>query len=276
MPPLEKPRHAPAHARTWSSFGWLIPYRITLCCSWFLGAGCQEPTTSSPEHPPDADGSASEDATEAASKDTGTSDSGSDCLRFYRSGHGDLYVDHSPESGPSLWLRSELEPGAGELLYDPHEPCIEVSRATFEMTSDFGGRPAGEQWDFLGVAAAQPFWYLPQEPRAGVPWLGLAARAIPFEHPASEGFTLSLVDVEAPPGGVFSIWISDVFGEPIPLLSTREGPWELHVASGAHVHVNWGFSVAGRYDLGFRVEGASNDGGAPETASATFRFEVQP
>lgn len=208
--------------------------------------------------------------------DAGEEPTDENCEFSYRSGHGDLYVEYSSKGGPSLRVRSELEPGAGELLYDPQRVCIEVPGSTFDATVEFGGRPETEAWDFLGIAEGEPFWFLPQVAQDEVPWFGVAAASAPSGLVGTNGLVLALVELSAPQGAAFAVWASDPFGNPKPILSSAAGLTETRVSPGSHAHFNWGFSTAGRYDITFGVHAEQAGGTKLREAESVFRFQVLP
>jgi surface-anchored protein len=212
-----------------------------------------------------------------ATADGSAADAAPDCAFSYAAGHGDLYVQYDVEREFSLRVRSELEPGLGELLYDPQDVCIVVPRRARQATVDFGGRPAGTQWEFMGVSAGEPFWLLPQVARADVPWFGTAAASVPPDVISTSALVAELM----PPGdalpGAFAAWATDSFGSPQPILSTAMGLTRLVIPPGSHSHLNWSFSAPGRYDLAFKVMLVSDDGALSVTGrEQTFRFEVEP
>lgn len=195
------------------------------------------------------------------------------CELVLRSGHGDLYIGYAPAVGPSLHVRAEFDPGTSEALYEPERVCIEVPRQTYEWAVEFGGRPAAEIWAFLGLETGQPFWFLPQVARTGAPWFGIAADSVPAPA-VVRSWQLLLSALEAPRGGELSLWVSDPFGNPSPLLSTVNGLVQTEVRSGSHAHFNWGFTRAGTYQAVFEVRALEDPSATP--AQATFRFEVVP
>jgi surface-anchored protein len=199
------------------------------------------------------------------------------CPFVYREGHGDLFVDYQTNGGLSLALRSELEPGAGELLYDPTLVCIVVPASTHEQTVGFGGRPGGAAWDALGVGAGAPFWFLPQVAIAGVPWFGIAPEGVSAALFDPDVLTLELREAKAPPGGEFSAWSSNTFGQPTFAFSTAAAVSASPRIAGSHDHLSWGFTAAGEYELTFVATAhLAATGERLESPPVTFRFLVEP
>lgn len=131
-------------------------------------------------------------------------------------------------------------------------------------------RPAGAQWDFLGVAADEPVYILPSSGiPATLPYLGFTT-----EHPSVghfEEFNLILESVTGPPGFTFALYTSS---SNVTMHSDRP-PHEniLTLEPGEHEHFNWAFSSPGTYDLTFRFE-ALTGGEVQLVGTDTFRFQI--
>lgn len=150
-------------------------------------------------------------------------------------------------------------------------------------------RPAGSQWDFLGVSAGQPLWVLPATELPGMLYLGAAAEEVPANTvtPWSPGDSripggnfpwvrLNVVDVRGP--GRFSAYTTDSFGNPVVWVSRSSGgnhvpgglPSSLFLLEGGHAHFNWAFSAEGDYEVDWRV--VSVVGGQPVTSDVETFF----
>jgi surface-anchored protein len=201
------------------------------------------------------------------------------CRFDYRAGHGDLYATWSGPAGLSLALRAAL--GGAEQTYDPAEVCIHVPRSTYDDVVGLGGRPPGVAWDAVGVGEGEAFWYLPEQPVDGVPWLGIASDpgalgGVPVGALADR--LRFAVAVSPPPGGVFSAWstVDDPEAPPF-LFSTRSGQREAQLVTSSHAHLSWAFSRAGEYLVEVVVHGTVvASGQAQSSPPATFRFVVAP
>lgn len=200
------------------------------------------------------------------------------CSFRYREGHGDLYVSWTEQAGLTTALRAELVADTGEKLYATSDVCIDVPRASYEELIDLGGRPPTEDWDPIGVAAGEPFWYLPEIAVEGRPWFGLASDpgelgGVPVDRFAPE-LTLS-VEVQPPPGAHLSMWVSGPVGDAHFLLSTVTGQRQTTLITGSHAHVNWGFTEPGTYLVSTTVSGTLTATGQPLTSPTNLlRFIV--
>lgn len=133
-------------------------------------------------------------------------------------------------------------------------------------------RPAGTQWDFLGMEAGEPIYILPS---GGVPntlpYLGIST-----EHPsveAYEDFRITLTAMTGPANAVFSLYTS----ASNILMNTRNGisPSEdfIELEGGGHEHYNWAFSHPGTYDLMFLFEILDGDS-VIHSGTDRFRFQI--
>lgn len=145
-----------------------------------------------------------------------------------------------------------------------------------------GLRPAGSQFDFIGVAAGQSFWRLPKSQNPALLFLSLGTEEL---DPADFGSTItwSLVGVTGTGGGsapgVFSMWNVDDFGGVEPLMSSSPGagtPNSLVVNAGGHYHYNYGFTAPGLYNVEFEATAtlAAALGGGPVSGTAVYSFGV--
>ena len=139
-------------------------------------------------------------------------------------------------------------------------------------------RPAGSQWDFIGVGAGDLFYYIdPTPPNSSnqYPYLGwateesqdvinangLEAWLTGDSRAPGSGFwhKLSLLDVTGADGAVapgdLSVWTTS-FGTPIPWFSTFDGGITdadaLFIQGATHAHYGVGFSDPGVYEITFQ------------------------
>lgn len=192
----------------------------------------------------------------------------------YSAGHGDIGIAF--ESGvlePHWHLHSgavvDGTPLGADAEYEPGELVALVPGPAIL-------RPAGASWDFLGVAAGDPVWFLPQSSDPGKPFLGIASEELDPDDWTS--LTLSLVGFSGPVGGHFSLWQTDSFGVPAVKFATSDGVTgadSFSLIVGGHDHYNWGFTKPGLYELTFRWVGEHK---LVESAfaDATFGFTVVP
>jgi surface-anchored protein len=139
-------------------------------------------------------------------------------------------------------------------------------------------RPAGSQFDFLGVPAGSNIWVLPQGQNPLLLFLGIAGEEIAPGIFQNNQVTLSLVAVNGP--GQFSVWQTDAFGDPVVRMATANGITagdSLPVAVGGHDHYNFGFTARGLYEVQFEAFGTLAATGARSASGpVTYYFEVDP
>lgn len=188
----------------------------------------------------------------------------------YKSGAWDLHV-HDEDN---------------DIEYEPSEVLF------FAGENTKAARPAGAQWDFLGVGAGADYWTLPQFQVPDKNYIGVGTEEIAagtfasyFESDprvSAEGawIRLSLVGVNGP--GDFSAWTSDAFGEPQEWMSSFGGITaadSLFVGEESEAHFNWSFTATGLYEISFQASAfITNDlGGLELVASApvVYNFGVE-
>jgi len=138
-------------------------------------------------------------------------------------------------------------------------------------------RPAGAQYDFLGVSAGIPVWTLPEVENVNKPFYGLGSEELDALDFTGQLSLQLLSVVSAPLGGDFSLW-QDNGGSPVVRFATSngvDGSDSFLLTPGGHEHYNWSFTKAGTYELQFKVSGTHNIDGYGEDIQ-TFTFEVVP
>jgi hypothetical protein len=125
-------------------------------------------------------------------------------------------------------------------------------------------------FEFIGAGAGETFWILPQNVIADVLPLGIAAeqaesgRLCPWNPGDPRGadtterwFEFRLLDVRGPADANFAMWQADGINPPVVFMSTQNnGITEedvYYISDGSHVHMNWGFTKAGLYEVDFQV-----------------------
>ncbi len=203
-------------------------------------------------------------------------------------GHLDIDFDYTAEAGWVLRHRHEdkgLRPLEEGLLY--------VRDGAFPEEGSRLTRPEGAQWNFLGVSAGAPFWFLPSSERSGILWPGMAAEhtdtalIAPWEvddprrtPQAVRWIAVDLVDVRFTGEGTghVAMWVPDTFGgAPLVFWSTaapHPAGNRYLMAAGSHNHMAWGFSAAGVYELDVQASTVLADGTASESAVETLLFVV--
>lgn len=196
-------------------------------------------------------------------------------------GHVDLFEVEWENSELHLGLHAEdYAPGH----FEPGDAIVELDPEA--LTS----RPAGAQFDFIGVAAGAPIFRVWEDPFANpvnTPWFGIAAEDIPtgtlksyVESDARvSGFgsrpwvTVSLVSFSGP--GEFSIWRDNG----TVWMATADGvdaSDKFIFPSGGHVHQNWAFTASGVYQLGVKASAYLADGTFVESHTETYTVNVVP
>ena len=172
----------------------------------------------------------------------------------FSAGHADVGVAYESSE---LELHCHFHAGATldgvvqgvDAEYDPGDVFIRV--ADTQMVS----RPAGSQWDFLGTAAEDALWFLPQSNSPGVPFLGTGAEEL-VSGDWTGPITYEITGVTRPAGSQFSIWQTDFFGSPVVQVATSDGLSDsLIVPVGSHNHHNWGFTMPGVYQVEITASG---------------------
>ncbi|MGE4181133.1 MAG: choice-of-anchor M domain-containing protein [Limisphaerales bacterium] len=190
----------------------------------------------------------------------------------YTSGHADIGVAYEGSGLEPHWhMHGDAVVGGSELGADAEFAPDEIIAF---VANPSVGRPAGSQWDFIGVPAGGSLWFLPQAEDLNKPFLGFASEELHGSDWTS--LTLSLVSVAGPGGGEFSLWQSDSFGNPEAKFATSDGisgADSFGLNPGGHAHFNFGFTQEGVYEVTLRWDGTHVLDG-PVTATDTFAFGV--
>jgi surface-anchored protein len=195
---------------------------------------------------------------------------GADCELTYAAGHGDLFVTF--DAGLDVVIRASF--GGPEELVPPERVCVVVPRESYELAVSLGGVPASEGYAFLGANPGDPFWLLPQAPRAGMPWFGASTEDVPTAVFADDRVELSVTPADVPEGGHVAAWTTDAFGAPSAIFATATGKLSQGYSTGAHVHFNWAFTTGGTYTLAFAVV-AERAGVRMASEPRSLRFLVE-
>jgi len=119
-------------------------------------------------------------------------------------------------------------------------------------------RPAGSQWDFMGVGAGERLWiYLDNS--ATYAWLGFDDTQAGLQSP----LRYQLAGVSGPAGGHFSMY-RIASGSPEVFMSTVNGVdvGDFYLKPPQHSHVNWTFSKKGMWAVDLKVSGILSAGPA--------------
>lgn len=133
-------------------------------------------------------------------------------------------------------------------------------------------RPGTAAWDFAG-ASGDSLWFLPPNNNPNKPYLGWGVE----ELPTGDWFdpTFTLLSVNGPSGGVFSVWATDSFGAPIVKLSSVDGfSKSFSISGGLHEHFTVGFNRAGTFDVSLQVSATRRSDNQTFLGDGTFTFYV--
>ena len=171
------------------------------------------------------------------------------------------------------------------LEYEPDEAEAFVNPA-FAATV----RPAGTEWDFIGVSAANIHYQIPETSDPNLPYLGIGAEEADLDafdawnpgdargaNSSAKWFGLRLLGFTYTgyaSNPHFSLWKDDGGGTPIVWMATFNGISADDVAYVlTHEHFNFAFTDIGVYELEF--EAFAKQGGTDVTsASAKYLFVV--
>lgn len=177
---------------------------------------------------------------------------------------GDIDIGLAYEGGWDLHIHDE----EAEAEYEPDGALFSVPAAARTT------RPAGSEFDFLGVAAGEDYYRLPATQNPELVYLGIGTEEIEEGTFVGGGLTVTLKAVNGP--GHLSLWRSDILG-PVVSWSTVDGiaaDDAFTILEGSHEHYNWGFSAKGRYEVTLEARGVLVDGGAEVAGEATYYFSV--
>jgi surface-anchored protein len=125
-------------------------------------------------------------------------------------------------------------------------------------------------FEFIGAKPGEPFWVLPQNAGTGALPLGIGAeqtdnaRLCPWNpgdtrgaHHEDKWLQMQLLDLRGPADANFAMWQADGLRPPVVFISTHEGGITaddaFYISNGSHVHMNWGFTQSGLYEIDFRI-----------------------
>ncbi len=137
-------------------------------------------------------------------------------------------------------------------------------------------RPDGSDFDFIGVAAGETIFVLPQDNDPQRLFLGVGAEEV--DPTAFNGpLAMNLQAVDGP--GEFAVWQVDGLGGITPVMATADGiddTDQIFADPGAHDHYNWAFTAPGTYEVEVTVSGTLADGTAIESEPFTITYLVEP
>ncbi len=210
-------------------------------------------------------------------------------------GHVDLVFDFDPDT--ALW---DIAVDADDPpRFAPDDVFFHLNNYPVSGSSPKGNyvpsRPSGSQWDFIGVAEGEPFWFISAAgPSAGQISLdlGMNSEGTPLEAfiaysdpadprsaPAERWITVSLEEVrfQGEGAGHVALWTGNA---EVIYWSTAQEPEAgnlYYLATGGHQHMNWAFSDPGIYEIDLKASGRRMDGSIEyieESPVKTFFFAV--
>lgn len=206
----------------------------------------------------------------------------------YTAGHADIALTYDA-SAPSFALNytfytSAVPTSLRNTTRPPAEILSVVPDNQSGSSSTSALRPPGGEWDFIGVAAGQRFWFLPASNKTAVPYLGVSAEGLGSTtdwQGLNPTILFSIVGVTQKPlpTSVVSAWDFGNAGGALRVLwSTATDPWTNAMSPfvGSHSHYNIGFTDQGRYEVELQASGTRADGMLVISPPARYFFEVVP
>jgi putative ABC transporter-associated repeat protein len=183
------------------------------------------------------------------------------------------HVDLGPKFAVGNWTllvlddAAKADPGGTSVWRRPADTVIHVlDQAKLTVPDD----PA---YQFVGAAAGEAVWVVPQTQNPDVVWLGWNTQDPEVMERIDRGVTLSLTGAEGP--GAVTVYLqSGAFGEPQLLWDSRVGgPQPVWVDVNTHTHANWVFTEPGVHLIELTAEADLIDG-THVTDSQVIRFAV--
>ena len=130
----------------------------------------------------------------------------------------------------------------------------------------------GTGFDFAGTPG-DSLWFLPSTNDTNKPYLGWGAEDLPSAQWFNPTFTL--LSVNGPAGGVFSVWATGAFGAQTVKLSSVDGfAKSFSLPAGSHEHFTMGFNKAGTFNVSLRVSATRKSDNQAFLGDGTFTFYV--
>jgi hypothetical protein len=186
----------------------------------------------------------------------------------WASGHGDIDAHfhngalelglHFHDGGVGAFGGGTLPAGHHEA--DEHQIFVPGAPVALPGTYAFAGSPGDS------------LWFLPPNNTTGKPYLGWSAEDLAPDDWSN--VTFSLLSVDGPAGGVFSVFAQS-FGTPTVKLSSVDGfAKSFTLGAGVHDHYFVGFNRAGTFDVSLRVSATRISDSQTFSGDGTFTFYV--
>ncbi len=166
-----------------------------------------------------------------------------------------------PTNGQHLEITPEFDPSSGQWTWNAvgNESTTPLSGVFFSGTdtpSSSGGlrvnRASDPKWDFIGVAAGEPFWRF-RDVIVGTPGFGDTQGIL-----AGTPLSFRLHSVQGPVGGLFSLYFSN--SNPIVYFRSDDGidGTDILLKPDEHTHLNWAFTKKGIWIVNLTAQGTLN------------------
>lgn len=186
-------------------------------------------------------------------------------------GHVDISAEvHSHEEDENHW-DFHIHDEESDVEYHPEDAQF-ILNATSRLLRTGGA--AGSLFDFLGVAAGEAFFVLPELENVNQLFLGISADSIDPETFVEGTAKLKLISVDGP--GEFSVWTNSLVAPEVHMatLNGITADDYVELIPGSHSHYNYAFSKLGSYALTFQATGILLGGEVVTSNLVTFFFEV--
>jgi len=121
--------------------------------------------------------------------------------------------------------------------------------------------PSDGAWSFLGTEPGDDIWALPQSNVSGEPFLGTSGEDLDASSNWNGDINYEFTGVTRPSGAHFSLYQTDIFGNPTAFVATQDGLSDnLSVPVGSHSHYNWAFTKEGVYQVEVTASGERTSG----------------
>lgn len=138
-------------------------------------------------------------------------------------------------------------------------------------------RPAGSQFDFLGVPPGAPIWVLPQVQNPQLNYVGIGAEDLDPDDFMGD-LQLQLVGFRGPAGAQYSAFQTSPFGQILLYIATSDGisPGDfVPFGAGNELHYNQVFTAPGIYELDYQAVGTLANGMVVTSPVTTYTFGVE-
>jgi hypothetical protein len=186
---------------------------------------------------------------------------------IWASGHGDIDAHiHDGQLEVGLHFHSGAKTLDGQDISEGH---YEADAYQIFVPGASTPRPSGAIWDFAGDSTDQ-LWFLPDQSDQNKPYLGWGAEEL--SAGGYTAFTFTLLSVNGPDGGIFSVYSLDLSENPTFKLSSSDlagAPKSFGLGAG-HEHYFVAFNREGRFDV--TLEFSAMQGPQLFKAEGTFTF----